>query len=250
MSIPKRAGARTRRPESRQSACAGPTQALVLATRVQLPSIPDQDAYRDFPMTFRLLLANIAAGLIGYLRWTQMVPMLVAWTFAWGALAAFLFANFQAEGLRAVTGVLELWERHAWLPRLDGRDLRGPGDGVQVETDDVRAFALKAWGLVSLVLYLAELVLHHVRGPRKPRSWARSMRIVALLGAATFTAYIVAWLASAVTFHGSALRWVFTFAFLSLLPVLFSVYSLTMKHVLERLGERVVELGSVPSRPG
>jgi hypothetical protein len=26
-------------------------------------------------MTFRVLLANIAAGLIGYLRWTQVVPM-------------------------------------------------------------------------------------------------------------------------------------------------------------------------------
>jgi uncharacterized membrane protein (DUF485 family) len=201
-------------------------------------------------MTFRLLLANIGAGLIGYLRWTQIVPMLVAWTFAWGALAAFLFANFQAEGMPAVTGVLELWERHAWLPRLDGRDLRGPGDGVEVDPADVRAFALKAWGLVSLALYLAELVLHHVRGPRKPRSWARLMRIVALLGAATFAAYIVAWLASAVTFHGSALRWVFTFAFLSLLPVLFSVYSLTAKVVLDRLGERVVELGAGPSRPG
>lgn len=223
---------------------------LVLATRVQLTSILVQDAYRDIHMTFRLPLANIAAGLIGYLRWTQVVPMLVAWTFAWGALAAFLFANFQAEGMPAVTGVLELWERHAWLPRLDGRDLRGPGDGVQVETDDVRAFALKAWGLVSLVLYLAELVLHHVRGPRQPRSWARLMRIVALLGAATFGAYLVAWLASDVTFHGPALRWVFTFAFLSLLPVLFSVYSLTAKVVLDRLAERVVELGSGPSRPG
>ena len=201
-------------------------------------------------MTFRLLLANIAAGLIGYLRWTQLVPMLVAWTFAWGALAAFLLVNFQAEGLPAITGVLDLWERHAWLPRLDGRDLQGPGDGVQVETEDVRAFALKAWGLVSLVLYLADLVLHHVRGPRKPWSWTRSMRIVALLGATTFGAYIVAWLLSDVPFHGSSLRWVFTFAFLSLLPVLFSVYSLTAKHVLDRLAERVVQMGSVPSRPG
>lgn len=201
-------------------------------------------------MTFRLLLANIAAGLIGYLRWTQIVPMLVAWTFAWGALAAFLFANFQAEGLPVVTGVLELWERHAWLPRLDGRDLQGPGGGVQVETDDVRAFALKAWGLVSLVLYLAELVLHHLRGPRKPRPWARSMRIVAVLSAATFVAYVVAWLASDVTFHGSPIRWVLTFAFLSLLPVMFSVYSLTARHVLDRLAARVVEMGSVPARPG
>jgi hypothetical protein len=199
-------------------------------------------------MTSRLLLANVAAGLIGYLRWTQVVPMLVAWTFAWGALAAFLFANFQAEGMPAVTGVLELWERHAWLPRLDGRDLRGPGDGVQVDTDDIRAFALKAWGLASLVLYLAELVLHHVRGTRQPRSWARLMRIVALLGAATFGAYIVAWLVSDVTFHGSALRWMFTFAFLSLLPVLFSVYSLTARVVLDRLAERIVKLGSMPSR--
>jgi hypothetical protein len=26
-------------------------------------------------MTFRLMLANVAAGPIGYLRWTQVVPM-------------------------------------------------------------------------------------------------------------------------------------------------------------------------------
>lgn len=76
------------------------------------------------------------------------------------------------------------------------------------------------------------------------------MRIVALLGAAIFGASVVAWLASEVPFHGSSLRWVFTFAFLSLLPVLFSVYSLTGKHVLEGLAERIVQMGSVPARPG
>jgi len=35
-----------------------------------------------------------------------------------------------------------------------------------------------------------------------------------------------------------------------LLPVLFSVYSLTARVVLDRLAERVVKLGSMPSRPG
>jgi len=32
--------------------------------------------------------------------------------------------------------------------------------------------------------------------------------------------------------------------------VLFSVYSLAAKHVLDRLAERVVQMGTVPSRPG
>ena len=201
-------------------------------------------------MTPRLLLANIAAGLIGYLRWSQIVPMFTAWTFAWGALAAFLLVNFMAEGEPVVTGLVDLWERYAWLPRAGDEGMRGTDGSLYLDTAHVRSFALKAWGLVSLVLYLAELVLHHVRGPRKPRSWARSMRILALLGAATFGTYIVAWLVSDVPFHGSALRWVFTFALLSLLPVLFSVYSLAAKYVLDRLAERVVQMGTVPSRPG
>jgi len=191
---------------------------------------------RDMPLALRLLIQHA----LGYLRSTQLVPMLFTWTGVWAILIAFAFVNFQQEGLTVLSALRAIGDRLDWLPTPGPLGTREPDGSMTFDGRDVQKLVATYWGIVSAVLYLITMLVTRLRGPKPPMPVRVRLRIAALLGMATFAAFLALYSVSAQPFQGSTATWVMIFLALSLLPVAVSLYSLTVIGVIDRVRNAVL----------
>jgi len=190
---------------------------------------------RDLPL---LLLRPV----LGWFRWTQTVPMILAWAFTLGVLALFAIINFQNEGIPIAVAIVEFWERNPWLPRADGLLIEGGEGALVIDSESVRGFVLALWGTLAGVFYLVSMLADRVLGPREPRPLARKLRLAAGAGAIVVVAFLVTWATSDLQFNGPAVGWIAVFAALGAFPTLVSAYSLTVGHALDAAGSYLASL--------
>jgi hypothetical protein len=176
---------------------------------------------------------SILAVGISYVRWTQLVPMLVAWAFLLLALGLMALANFQQQGFSVIGALVALWERYAWLPRLDGAVTQQPDGSLILDSDGFRATVVSAWGALSLVLLLISLVRRALFGPAAPLRFRRAMVWLLLPAAAVWAAFVGIYLFSGETFHGPAWQWLLMFTAGCAAVLLVSAYSLGVSAVLD-----------------
>jgi hypothetical protein len=182
------------------------------------------------------LVRTLLSLAIDWLRWTQLVPMVLAWAALLGGLAVFAFVNFQSQGLDVIEALQGWWARHEWLPRVALPEGRSGDDGSwQVVGEDFRRPVLAVWGWLSVGLWLLGMAWQFVSGPRPPWPLRRKFKVALLAAAVAWALFVAIYLVSSQVFHGSLLQWLLTFCVLCLLPVLVSCYALTVAHVLERL---------------
>ena len=191
---------------------------------------------RDMPLAFRLLIQH---G-IGYLRSTQVLPMVVAWAGIWAILAAFAFVNFQEEGLTVLSALGAIGERLSWLPTTGPLGTTLEDGSMTFSGDDVRKVVATYWGVLSAALYIITLIVARIRGPRPPMSLKGRLSIALGLAGATFAAFLALYAFSAQPFHGSTATWVMVFIALSALPLGVSLYSLTVTYVIDRTRDAVL----------
>jgi len=190
----------------------------------------------DMPLALRLLIQH---GL-GYLRSTQVVPMILVWTGVWAILAAFAFVNFQQEGLSVLSALGAIGERLSWLPTPGPLGTTQPDGSMTFDGDDVRKVVATYWGILSAALYIITVLLARVRGPQPPMPLRARLRIAAWLGIATFVAFFTLYSTSSQPYQGSTATWVMTFLALSVLPIGVSVYSLTIAHLIDRIRDAIL----------
>ncbi|MEM6710295.1 MAG: hypothetical protein AAF648_16055 [Pseudomonadota bacterium] len=114
------------------------------------------------------LLRSAAVAGLQYLRWTQFVPMVIAWAFALLGLALLMLLQF--EGL--VMGVLSYlppWivdlPGVGWLADQAGAAAETREDGSVRITDELLIpVILRFWAWGALVLWLLGLLREHVLG--------------------------------------------------------------------------------------
>jgi len=179
--------------------------------------------------------------LVDYLRWTQLTPMVLAWAALLGLLVVFAFVNFQAEGLTALEALARLWERYPWLPRIEDPGTTTDDGAWHLDGESLRGPVLAAWGVISMVLWGLAWLWRLVSGAGTPWPLRRKLKVALGAGAAAWLAFVALYLLSSETFHDGPVRWLLTFAALCALPVIVSMYSLTVAHVLGRLSERLAE---------
>ena len=133
---------------------------------------------------------------LGYLRWTQLMPMLLVWGFGILMLLALTFVNFQEQTLSALEYSLE-WFRQ--LPVVGERItllLSDESTTTHISATDLESFIFSAWAVLSLVFMLAGLVISSLFGPFKPWTLKRKIRIagvgaVLLLAGMAVNYYVV-----------------------------------------------------------
>lgn len=185
------------------------------------------------------ILRSLAGLFIDYLRWTQLVPMLVAWSFLLLALSMLALVNFQEQGFTAVELLATMWERYAWLPRLDEAVVSQPDGSMMLDDDGFKRVVVRAWASLSLVLFVLGWVWRAAFGTAQPRSF-RWKLVWPLLGAVVvWAAFFAVYLFGSETFHGSAASWVLMFAGACAAVFVVSVYSLGVGHVLGLLRRAV-----------
>lgn len=208
------------------------------------------------PWPLRFLLTH----LVGYVRWTQTLPMLLAWATVWAVLAAFTFVNFQTESLTLLSALEHLADRYprlaASLPSVGPLGQNQADGSLTFSGDDLRKVVLACWGLVSALLYLLSLAWQRVVGERPRRGLRQRYGRAPIVSAVTFSAFVASYAFSNQPFAGSLATWMMVFLALSLLPLGVSLYAITVGWVCEHLveaihtgGESVTSPQSAPSAP-
>jgi hypothetical protein len=187
--------------------------------------------------------------LVDYFRWTQLTPMVLAWAALLGLLLVFAFVNFQAEGLTVLDALARLWERYPWLPRIEDPGTTAEDGAWHLDGERLRAPVLTAWGVISMVLWGLAWLWRRAVGDGTPWPLRRKLKVALSAGAAAWLAFVALYLLSSETFHDGPVRWLLTFAAMCVLPVIVSIYSLTVAHVLGGLSDRLAE-GVVEIHPG
>jgi hypothetical protein len=169
---------------------------------------------------------------IGYLRWTQLVPMLFVWGFAVVMALAMVFVNFQQQSLTALSSVLE------WLVQLP---LVGERIAVffseqngetQITSKDFKSFLLRTWMISSLLFFLVGLGLSTIFGPFKPWTLKRKIALAAAASLLLLAGLSANYYAVPENFNGGASSWIFNFSLLAFVVFLVSAYSLSVSHFL------------------
>lgn len=199
-----------------------------------------------------------ALGLvIDYLRWTQLVPMAMAWAFMLLMVAALLVTNFQQQSFSLIEWGVTGYERLFGPIEQESQQAAsqtvatpaGPQDGSEDESDedggirfseaDVEPWVMKIWGLLALGGWVLGLLRAWLFGPRSPMSLKRKLAWAALAAAAASALCFAAWLFGSETFHGSAIAWAALFIGAPALVWCISAWGLSVSHLLDFVRARI-----------
>ena len=188
---------------------------------------------------------------LGYMRWTQLTPMLLMWGFALVMLLALTFVNFQEQTISALASLLE-WLTQ--LPLVGARMaslLSGESTGIHLNTGDFESLVLSTWAVVSLALMLAGMVISWLFGPFRPWALRRKIVFAGSAVALLLVGLVANYYAAPHNFNGAASAWMLNFALICLLVFGVSAYSLSMAHFLAYLNEHLMAGAANRSgRPG
>lgn len=189
------------------------------------------------------LVRALASLALDYLRWTQLVPMLFAWTFLLLMVAALLLTNFQDASFslvergigvyERVVGPLDLGPPGETATEIDAGDRAPPATTFTEE--DILPVVLRAWALLALVGWLFGVLRSMLFGPRRPaRLWPK-LRIALYVAAGCSGSMWIAYALGTSAFHGSIASWALVFIGIPLGVWLVSVWSLAFGHLVGRL---------------
>lgn len=193
------------------------------------------------------LLKPIVTLVIDYVRWTQLAPLVTVWAFALAMLAAMLVANYEDQTwdtlgavFQWIAGLPLIGERFiAWMESLAGDD-----GSINLGGDDLKAAALKAWGLLSLAFLALSLIVNWLFGPFKPWSLKRKLGIAALCCLVLLAGFIAVYFGDPSRFNGPAGNWMLTFSGIVLILFVVNAWCLSVAYLLGMV-RRGVEASSL-----
>lgn len=203
------------------------------------------------------LIRALASLALDYLRWTQLVPMLFAWTFLLLMVAALLLTNFQDASFALLERGIGVYERVVGPLDLgppgatdgdvgaQGGSSSGPDAGAGADPDvvpattftdeDIMPVVLRAWALLALVGWLFGVLRSMLFGPRRPgRLWPK-LRIALYVAIGCSGLMWIAYALGTSTFNGGVAGWALLFIGGPLAVWLVSVWSLGFGHLVGRL---------------
>lgn len=193
---------------------------------------------------------SVAAVVIGYIRWTQIVPMLMAWAFLILGFILYWFVNFQDAGFAGLTMMEQAvmaWNGVEWLPVIEFQEGNGDTGSQPVTWESFQTFVLRAWAGLALVLLVLGRLREAVFGPAPPARLVRKLAVAGVMGLSAWIAFIVTFLMSTEPHNGHPAMWIVMFAVWCVIPVGVSVYSLSVSHVLGLALDRLDELELKPA---
>lgn len=190
---------------------------------------------------------------VGYFRWTQLTPMILAWGFLLLTVLLLGLLNFQEQSIELgirwsqitakVPGLneklIELYEAFFNSGTKDG------AGGIQWKDGQITAGIFKLWGYLSLFLLLLDIVYRYIfkrDAAVKPASLPRKLVICAMAITAVVAILLANYYFGNVMKNGDDPRLYFVGA--GVLVWLISAYSLTVSHLLGRLSEKIMQAKS------
>ncbi len=207
------------------------------------------------PSTDAVSVPRVLAGLaIDYFRWTQLIPMITAWTFLLLMVGAMLLVSFQQQSFSLIERGASTYER-VFGPIEPGPSATpgGPAPAEQTESgasedgvirfsdEDFMPWVLRAWGIAALAGWLLGMLFAAVFGPREPMRLRSKLLLPGIPAAVCVVLFGVAYFFGSEEFHGSPVGWVLMFTGFPLGVWLVSACCLSVAHALDILRRRLVE---------
>ena len=211
-------------------------------------------------------LARMVAGLaLDYVRWTQLVPMILAWAFLLLMVGAMLLVNFQQQSFGLIERGIALYERVAGpvedVPMPPDGTIESPGSDsspVPSETgaaqaavtftgEDLESLALKAWALMALAGWLLGMAFRLLFG-RRPRVGLKRKLLVtggACLGCTGL--FLFAYSFGSERFDDPFAAWLAMFVGIPLAVWCISAYSLAISALVDLAKKVIYGGGRAPS---
>ena len=202
------------------------------------------------------LLRALASLALDYFRWTQLVPMLLAWTVLLFTVGALLLTNFQERSFSLIERGVGVYERFTGpidsiagpaaerpagdeSPPAAADSARAESQALHFTGDDVFPVVLRAWALLALVGWLFGVLRTLLFGPRAPTPLARKLRIAFYAAAGCSGLMWIAYALGSSTFHGSVAGWAVLFVGGPLVVWGISAWSLLIGQLVCRLQRRL-----------
>lgn len=204
-----------------------------------MPSESESDPAGPKPLPTtddRWFLPRQLAGLaLDYLRWTQMLPMIAAWTLFGLMIAALLLTNFQDAAMPLTGRVLLLVER--LFGPLDGNEFGQSDDAgaLHFTEEDILPFVYRTWALLALAGWLLGMIWRARFGARPPVPLRRKLIRAAIAASVGVGLCLLSWGFGSETFHGGAIGWLALFFGAGLAVWLVSAYALSVSALIDRL---------------
>ncbi len=194
------------------------------------------------------VLRYLISIVLDYIRWSQMVPMILAWAFILLALAAMTFINFEETSVPILVWLAGFWEKYEWLPAIDLSAYEQADGSIRITDELLQPAILKAWGIISLVLLVIDLLRTSFSGQREHKTLSRKLLIAAIACAILSVGFLLNYWLSNESYNGGSAGWVTLFIGAPALVWLISAYSLSVGHLLNKVNGLLIDRDDDPGR--
>ena len=131
------------------------------------------------PSENRNLLIKTAINLVlDYVRWTQLVPMIIGWAFAIIMVLALFFISFEGQ----IDSLLQRAEPYAERllgPAPENTETSGSGT-VELSGDDIIPWIYRIWGAIAFAMWILSVIRTKIWGPPKKKGLKRKITLIGL----------------------------------------------------------------------
>lgn len=176
---------------------------------------------------------------LDYIRWTQLIPIVLAWAFAFAMVAGLMLIMFQSDIDSLIGWAGGLYES-VFGPIPEAPE--GEGE-INITQDDAVPFVLKTWGWLALAGWIIGMIRSYFYGPLPERTLRSKIKIAGIATGICAAIVIVAYLSLGDTSKNRPIEMIISFTLPPLLLWGISIYSLTVSHLVNKLQKAVNRFG-------
>ena len=168
---------------------------------------------------------------IDYVRWTQIVPMLLVWGIALLMLLTLTGLNFQEQAGFVIENTFQWLMQMPYVGEYIVNNFT-EGDKLKFNASNVKPLMVRGWIVISLVFMLVSMLVSFMFGPFKLWSLKRKFFYMTICTLLLFAGLMFNYFAGNEVYNGSMAGWMINFSLIPIFVFLVSVYSLTVTHLL------------------
>jgi hypothetical protein len=192
-------------------------------------------------MTFSndfLFIVRLIFGLaLDYIRWTQLMPMIIGWAFALILVLAMALVTFQGEIDSLLARAESYAEQYFSQPPVNVTNETQVDESGSVEFtgDDIIPWILKIWGVLALAGWIFGIIRNKIFGTKPAKSLKKKI-FISIAAAMIFTGTIVfLFISAGGVAGGNTFETILPFVLIPILLIIVSIWGITISHVVDMI---------------
>jgi hypothetical protein len=193
-----------------------------------------------------VIIAKLLAKLgLDYVRWTQLVPMVIGWAFALIMVFGISLVVFQGSIDAMIQRAEPTIERFLGpAPETTTEEYYSDeATTIQVTDDDILPWIYRIWGGLALLGWIFSIIRTKLFGPKPSRKLRRKIGITAIACIAYTGVLILLYLAIGDFSGNTGPELMIFFVLMPFLLFIVSVWGLSISHIIDKLHLEIDKFG-------